>query len=95
MGRDFIDLMSRAISDRTRLRILHLLQGGESCVGDIVESAAAPAAEGIEAPGLLAEGGACRRAEGRAVVFLLPGSCAKPLPQKTAGLHCLLFRRRS
>ncbi len=32
-----VDLMFRAFSDRTRLRILHLLQGGESCVGDIVE----------------------------------------------------------
>lgn len=32
-----IDLMFRAFSDRTRLRILHLLQGGELCVGDIVE----------------------------------------------------------
>ena len=29
--------MFRAFSDRTRLRILHLLQEGESCVGDIVE----------------------------------------------------------
>ncbi|HUT13551.1 MAG TPA: metalloregulator ArsR/SmtB family transcription factor [Thermoguttaceae bacterium] len=32
-----VDLMFRAFSDRTRLRILHLLQGGESCVGDLVE----------------------------------------------------------
>ena len=30
------DLMFRAFSDRTRLRILHILQGGELCVGDIV-----------------------------------------------------------
>ena len=29
--------MFRAFSDRTRLRILHLLLGGELCVGDIVE----------------------------------------------------------
>ena len=32
-----IDLMFRAFSDRTRLRILFLLKEGESCVGDIVE----------------------------------------------------------
>ena len=32
-----IDRMFRAFSDRTRLRILHLLQGGERCVGDLVE----------------------------------------------------------
>ncbi len=36
------DAMFRAFSDRTRLRILHLLQGGELCVGDIVEILQAP-----------------------------------------------------
>ncbi len=34
---DRINLMFRAFSDRTRLRILHLLQGGECCVGDVGE----------------------------------------------------------
>ena len=34
--------MFRAFSDRTRLRILHVLQGGELCVGDIVEILLAP-----------------------------------------------------
>ncbi len=37
-----IDLMFRAFSDRTRLRILHVLQGGELCVGDIVNILQAP-----------------------------------------------------
>jgi ArsR family transcriptional regulator, arsenate/arsenite/antimonite-responsive transcriptional repressor len=32
-----VDLMFRGFSDRTRLRILHVLRGGELCVGDIVE----------------------------------------------------------
>ena len=32
-----VDLMFRAFSDRTRLRILHLLLEGELCVGDMVE----------------------------------------------------------
>jgi ArsR family transcriptional regulator len=31
-----VDAMFRAFSDRTRLRILHVLQDGELCVGDIV-----------------------------------------------------------
>jgi ArsR family transcriptional regulator len=31
-----VDLMFRAFSDRTRLRILHVLRDGELCVGDIV-----------------------------------------------------------
>ncbi len=37
-----IDLMFRSFSDRNRLRILHLLTGGELCVGDIVEALAIP-----------------------------------------------------
>jgi ArsR family transcriptional regulator len=32
-----IDTVFRAFSDRTRLRILYLLQGGEFCVGDLVD----------------------------------------------------------
>jgi ArsR family transcriptional regulator len=39
---DTVDAMFRAFSDRTRLRILHVLRGGELCVGDIVESLRAP-----------------------------------------------------
>jgi ArsR family transcriptional regulator, arsenate/arsenite/antimonite-responsive transcriptional repressor len=39
---DSVDLMFRAFSDRTRLRILHILLDGELCVGDIVESLLAP-----------------------------------------------------
>jgi ArsR family transcriptional regulator, arsenate/arsenite/antimonite-responsive transcriptional repressor len=34
---DCVDLMFRAFSDRNRLRILHVLQDGEMCVGDIVD----------------------------------------------------------
>jgi ArsR family transcriptional regulator, arsenate/arsenite/antimonite-responsive transcriptional repressor len=37
-----VDVMFRAFSDRTRLRILHVLQGGELCVGDIVAALQAP-----------------------------------------------------
>ena len=36
------DSMFRAFSDRTRLRILHVLLGGELCVGDIVVILQAP-----------------------------------------------------
>jgi ArsR family transcriptional regulator, arsenate/arsenite/antimonite-responsive transcriptional repressor len=32
-----VDRMFRAFSDRTRLRVLHLLQAGEMCVGDVAE----------------------------------------------------------
>jgi ArsR family transcriptional regulator len=36
MGKPQVNLMFRAFSDRTRLRILHLLLDGELCVGDLV-----------------------------------------------------------
>jgi ArsR family transcriptional regulator, arsenate/arsenite/antimonite-responsive transcriptional repressor len=32
-----VNLLFRAFSDRTRLRILHLLSRGEVCVGDLVK----------------------------------------------------------
>ena len=37
-----VDLTFRAFSDRTRLRILHLLLGGELCVCDIVAALELP-----------------------------------------------------
>jgi ArsR family transcriptional regulator len=37
-----IESMFRAFADRTRLRILRLLQGGPLCVGDLVEILRAP-----------------------------------------------------
>ena len=37
-----VDLIFRAFSDRTRLRILHMLVGGELCVCDIVAVLAVP-----------------------------------------------------
>lgn len=37
-----VDLMFRAFSDRTRLRILHMLRGGELCVCDLVAVIDAP-----------------------------------------------------
>ena len=40
-----VDLMFRAFSDRTRLRILNLLSGGEICVCDLVDVLGAPQAK--------------------------------------------------
>ena len=34
--KDKVDVMFRAFSDRTRLRLLNLLRGGETCVCDLV-----------------------------------------------------------
>jgi ArsR family transcriptional regulator len=39
---DRVDLMFRAFSDRTRLRILHLLLSGEICVCDLVRVLGVP-----------------------------------------------------
>ena len=36
------DRLFRAFADRTRLRILHLLRGGELCVCDLVDTIGAP-----------------------------------------------------
>jgi predicted transcriptional regulator len=41
-ARTDVNLMFRAFSDRTRLRILRLLLGGELCVGDIVSAIRVP-----------------------------------------------------
>jgi len=40
--KNWVDKMFRAFSDRTRLRILHLLQNGELCVCDLVNVLGVP-----------------------------------------------------
>ena len=40
-----VDQMFRAFADRTRLRILHLLQDGEFCVSDIISILEVPQAK--------------------------------------------------
>lgn len=40
-----VDLLFRAFSDRTRLRILHLLRGGEVCVCDLQRILGVPQAK--------------------------------------------------
>src|SRR5271154_3996411 len=42
MAKPTVNLMFRAFSDRTRLRILHLLLNGEICVCDIVSITRVP-----------------------------------------------------
>jgi ArsR family transcriptional regulator len=42
---DGVERMFRAFADRTRLRILHLLQDGELCVGDIISILQLPQAK--------------------------------------------------
>lgn len=40
--KDKVDVMFRAFSDRTRLRLLNLLRGGETCVCDLVDVLGVP-----------------------------------------------------
>jgi len=40
-----VDVLFRAFSDRTRLRILHLLRDGELCVCDLIDVLQAPQAK--------------------------------------------------
>lgn len=40
-----VDLMFRAFADRTRIRILHVLRDGETCVGDLVRALRIPQAK--------------------------------------------------
>ena len=42
LAKDHVDVMFRAFSDRTRLRILHLLLSGELCVCDLVRVLGVP-----------------------------------------------------
>jgi ArsR family transcriptional regulator, arsenate/arsenite/antimonite-responsive transcriptional repressor len=42
MGKEQVNLMFKAFSDPTRLRILHLLRKGEFCVGDLVNALRVP-----------------------------------------------------
>ncbi len=42
---DQVDKMFRAFADRNRLRILHLLRGGELCVSDLIDILRMPQAK--------------------------------------------------
>jgi len=55
-----VDLMFRAFSDRTRLRILHILRAGELCVGDLVEILRVPQAKTSRHLGYLRRAGLVR-----------------------------------
>ncbi len=81
-----VDLMFRAFSDRTRLRILNLLRGGELCVCDIVAVLRAPAAADFPAPGVPAEGQAGGGSQVGAMEPLPPHPRRNGLPSETVGV---------
>lgn len=57
MGIDRDGLLFRAFADRRRLRILHLLHGGEMCVADLVEVLGLPQSTVSRQLGLLRDAG--------------------------------------
>jgi ArsR family transcriptional regulator len=73
-----VDLMFRAVSDRTRLRILHLLRGGELCVCDIVSALQVPQPKASRHLGLLRQAGlVTARKEGLWIHYKLTPASSK------------------
>ena len=77
---DDISRMFRAFSDPIRLRTLHLLLGGEMCVGDLVEVLQVPQPTASRHLGYLREAGLVRaRRDGR--------WCFYSLTEPASGFH--------
>ncbi len=67
-----VDVMYRAFSDRTRLRILHMLRGGELCVCHIVDVLKVPQPKASRHLAYLRKAGLVRaRKEGRWAYYTL------------------------
>jgi ArsR family transcriptional regulator len=82
-----VDLMFRAFSDRTRLRILHILRAGELCVGDLVEILRVPQAKTSRHLGYLRRAGLVRVREDGLWCFYSLSAPQNPFHQKL--LECL------
>jgi hypothetical protein len=78
-----IDVLFRAFSDPTRLRILHLVGRAEIWVGDLVEILEVPQPTAA-APALPARRGARELPQGWQVVLLLVDSGDVAAPRETA-----------
>ncbi len=87
--------MFRAFADRTRLRILHLLQDGELCVSDIINILKVPQAKASHHLNYLRRAGLVEvRKQGLWCFYRLrPG--ADGLPPEAARVSRAVFRRRA
>jgi ArsR family transcriptional regulator len=81
------DRLFRAFSDRTRLRILHLLGPGELCVGDIVTALRLPQARTSRHLGYLRRAGLVRVRENGLWCFYSLARATSPLHRSL--LRCL------
>ena len=89
---DRLNLIFRAFSDRTRLRILFLLRGGECCVGDLADIL------GIEQPSTSRHLAYLRRRPGGGpqswpLELLLAGARRPAVSRAAPGMPGLLLRR--
>jgi ArsR family transcriptional regulator len=82
-----VNLIFRAFSDRTRLRILSLLRDGESCVGDLVEVLKLPQPKVSRHLAYLRKAGLVRARESGLWNFYSLAPAASPFHQKM--LECL------
>ena len=80
-----VNLMFRAFSDRTRLRILHLLQGREMCVGDIVDVLRLPQPTISRHLSYLRRAGLVKARKDGLWVFYALASAETPFHQKLLG----------
>ena len=85
--KDRVHRMFRALSDRTRLRILQLLRGGELCVGDLVETLVIPQAKTSRHLAYLRKSGLVRVREEGIWCFYSLSPAGDPLHRKL--LECL------
>jgi ArsR family transcriptional regulator len=83
-----VDLMFRAFSDRTRLRILHILREGELCVGDLVGILRVPQAKTSRHLGYLRRSGLVRVREDGLWCFYSLAPAQNPFHRKL--LECLV-----
>jgi len=82
-----VNRMFRAFSDKTRLRILHLLRGGELCVCDIMEILKLPQAKTSRHLGYLRRAGLVEAREAGLWSFYSLTRAANPVHEKL--LDCL------
>jgi len=82
-----VNLIFRAFSDRTRLRILSLLQGGELCVGDLVEVLKLPQPKVSRHLAYLRKAGLVETRESGLWIFYRLAAASSPFHHKM--LECL------
>jgi ArsR family transcriptional regulator len=82
-----VNRMFRAFSDKTRLRILHLLRGGELCVCDIMDTLRIPQAKTSRHLGYLRRAGLVKAREEGLWSFYSLTPAVNPVHEKL--LDCL------